>query len=250
MHLLSSAKLEQSGNGFINQRDMVITQFGFMGYIMICPEKLGISAKPDQLDGLVHMWRVLGYMLGIDDKLNLCAEDWETTRERTNLMMKHVTRPILANVPIQFEPMYRNLISGLRYLMPIIDHQTIYFYTMYLTNVPGYFCTDHDRDSQRAILDEFPQYFPRVTPAYLQLHVEEEHHINRLSTRRRLKLKAMVYIHEILFHGNSLWRRIFNQLLRLKLFQIRVLPLGAIWDFGYRYATVSQCSKTSCGGGG
>lgn len=49
--------------------DMALTQFGFMGYLLTNPTYLGIyGAKEKDVEAVVHVWRVLGYMLGIEDR--------------------------------------------------------------------------------------------------------------------------------------------------------------------------------------
>lgn len=53
----------------INQRDMALTQFGFMGFALVRSTKVGIhDATEDELKGFIHLWRVVGYVLGIEDK--------------------------------------------------------------------------------------------------------------------------------------------------------------------------------------
>lgn len=47
---------------------MAITQFGFIGFTLLSAEELGIKATEEEFDSLVHFWRVIGYMLGMQDK--------------------------------------------------------------------------------------------------------------------------------------------------------------------------------------
>lgn len=39
-----------------------------MGYIMISNKHLGIKATSEEMEGLVHVWRVIGSMLGMEEK--------------------------------------------------------------------------------------------------------------------------------------------------------------------------------------
>lgn len=42
-HLMASKYADKNKSGFISQRDMALTQFGFMGFILLKPHKLGIQ---------------------------------------------------------------------------------------------------------------------------------------------------------------------------------------------------------------
>lgn len=58
-----------AGLSRITQKDMALTQFGFLGYALARPTELGIfHASEEELAGLIHIWRVVGYILGIDDR--------------------------------------------------------------------------------------------------------------------------------------------------------------------------------------
>lgn len=52
-----------------SQMDMALTQFGFMGFGLVRGAMVGIhNAKEEDLRGFIHVWRVLGYVLGIEDR--------------------------------------------------------------------------------------------------------------------------------------------------------------------------------------
>lgn len=53
----------------ITQKDMALTQFGFMGYALARPKEIGIyNATREELESLIHIWRVVGYILGMEDR--------------------------------------------------------------------------------------------------------------------------------------------------------------------------------------
>lgn len=67
----NSASKRGCAAGFsrISQKDMALTQFGFMGFSMTRAHLLGIHyATKEELEALVHIWRVVGYTLGIEDR--------------------------------------------------------------------------------------------------------------------------------------------------------------------------------------
>lgn len=47
---------------------MVLTQFGFIGMMLIRKKELAIIGTEEDEISIVHFWRVIGYMLGIQDK--------------------------------------------------------------------------------------------------------------------------------------------------------------------------------------
>ena len=54
--------------GMISQRDLVITQFGFMGFAVLSQKEAGVQGKREEIEDFCHLWRVLGFMIGIKDE--------------------------------------------------------------------------------------------------------------------------------------------------------------------------------------
>lgn len=52
----------------VSQRDMVLTQFGFVGLLLLKKKDFSIKGTEEDEKGIVHFWRTIGYMLGIQDK--------------------------------------------------------------------------------------------------------------------------------------------------------------------------------------
>lgn len=73
MHQFASKAAEAKGLGNIAQTAMSVTVFGFLGYALIRPHLLGIWNKNDEdREGFVHVWAVIGSLLGIKDEFNMC----------------------------------------------------------------------------------------------------------------------------------------------------------------------------------
>lgn len=48
---------------------MAFAQFGFIGFALARPKEIGIfKATQEELEGLIHIWKVVGYILGVEDK--------------------------------------------------------------------------------------------------------------------------------------------------------------------------------------
>lgn len=58
-----------AGFNKISQKDMALTQFGFMGFAVIRSKNIGIpDANEEELKAFIHVWKVIGYLLGIEDR--------------------------------------------------------------------------------------------------------------------------------------------------------------------------------------
>ena len=62
-----------------SQYDMALVQSGFFGGIILHPDAFGVHCTDADLDDYVHFWRGIGYLLGIDDRFNLCSGGLEST---------------------------------------------------------------------------------------------------------------------------------------------------------------------------
>ncbi|KAK9679330.1 ER-bound oxygenase mpaB/B'/Rubber oxygenase, catalytic domain [Popillia japonica] len=65
----------------ITQMELAGTIFGFRGFAIIRPECFGLTSLTDQdCSNLLHFWRVIGYLLGVDDRFNICRESLSETK--------------------------------------------------------------------------------------------------------------------------------------------------------------------------
>lgn len=125
----------------ISEYDLMLTQFAFVGFIVIYPEKMGLMADFDQrdMDSFLHFWRIIGYYLGLSDKYNLCSYDYETIKSLCQAIMKveykeSLTKNKLVESPqgimsinivrsLKFLPML-TAYGMMRYLYEILDYTT------------------------------------------------------------------------------------------------------------------------------
>ncbi|EGI69937.1 PREDICTED: uncharacterized protein LOC105153295 [Acromyrmex echinatior] len=96
-HCVAFKRSTEAGVHKPTQLDMALAQFGFVGYIIVCEKYVGINTTPEEMEGVVHLWRVIGSMLGIDDKFNICAGTVEETRALCQRILEEVFVPCLAN---------------------------------------------------------------------------------------------------------------------------------------------------------
>ena len=58
----------------ISQYDMAITQLGFTAFLILHTEHCGVyGATEKDLEGYLMIWRSIGYLLGVEDRYNICT---------------------------------------------------------------------------------------------------------------------------------------------------------------------------------
>jgi len=114
---------------FLNQMEMAITQFGFVGLFILFPKKFGAHGVSDEdMNAFVYLWRCLGYILGTDDRYNLCDGDLETVRQRSRDIINFWVKPNLREVSRDWEHMTRCIIEGIHFYIPGITYEISLLY--------------------------------------------------------------------------------------------------------------------------
>lgn len=61
--------MNKHGLGRITQKDMALVQLGFFSIILANGPRIGIhNAEREDLECVVHLWRVIGYVMGIEER--------------------------------------------------------------------------------------------------------------------------------------------------------------------------------------
>lgn len=117
----------------LNQGDMSGTQFACMGLIVLYPEQFGIyDASDEDLEAFCHLWRGLGYLLGIQDQYNFCRGSLQEIRQRTEDFIEHWVKPNLHTVTAEWEYMSICLYEG----NGVISHLNSYkVFLLYLCDI-------------------------------------------------------------------------------------------------------------------
>jgi hypothetical protein len=64
--------------------------------MVLYPKKLGaFDATKEELEGLVHLWAVLGHILGIKDEYNICLGGLELCKQKCRALVDTVVSPEL-----------------------------------------------------------------------------------------------------------------------------------------------------------
>ncbi|XP_050295425.1 uncharacterized protein LOC126735471 isoform X2 [Anthonomus grandis grandis] len=113
----------------INQKDMALTQFGFMGLILTRNRFLGVyDVNEEELKCFVHVWRVIGYVLGIKDEFNICRESVDETRAICNEIISKVILPEVEKRHANTWEMCSYLTNGLKAFNPFLNLNAFMFY--------------------------------------------------------------------------------------------------------------------------
>jgi len=123
---------------YFNQSDMSGTQFAFIGLIVLYPQKFGLGrATDEELEGFIHFWRCIGFLLGIEDRFNFCRHDnLRETRAWTSDFLELFTKPLMKIcVTPEYEHMGRAVALGARTYLPC-SYESIYLFICWVIQVP------------------------------------------------------------------------------------------------------------------
>lgn len=91
--LVDKKQREEPGTVWVNQYDMALTQFAFIGLFLLSPEKCGAYYTTRQeLEDVTYFWRILSYYLGIEERFNLFVfdQDLEKQVKFMKIMFQHI----------------------------------------------------------------------------------------------------------------------------------------------------------------
>ncbi|XP_044020566.1 uncharacterized protein LOC122860708 [Aphidius gifuensis] len=127
-HGTASRKSGQSGPGRILNRDMAIAQFSFIGYILIMPDKFGLTNEAKEREGFNHLWKVIGHLLGIPDKFNICRKNEGETTQLCHKLQDEIFIKYMKNEPEKFKSMAHAYLEGAWYIDPTLDADSLMYF--------------------------------------------------------------------------------------------------------------------------
>lgn len=68
LHFSASRSAKSAKIGFINQKDMAVTQYGFIGFTILSQKETGVQGTREEMEDYCHFWRVLGHVIGVKDE--------------------------------------------------------------------------------------------------------------------------------------------------------------------------------------
>ncbi|XP_075983454.1 uncharacterized protein LOC142981426 [Anticarsia gemmatalis] len=261
-HLRASLSSKLKGTGVVSQRDIALTMFGFIGYSTVKPDKFGIrQLKEGDLDAYNYFWRVIGQMIGLEDRYNICRGSYYETLEVCELLLDRVFTPCLENVPEYFEHMARVMLDGMWSVNPTVDVDGFMFTCRALANVPGYIYTENDRvQLQRklkkclkgkpidtgvdiaelmcpATIEGLPKLPPRLL-YYKDYETVETAPAYKTLTLRS-KYKVFLFNLYVNLYTSYIGRLYFNLNFRFSVLLMRYFPYLAFFRFGFKESYVN-----------
>lgn len=179
---------------------------------------LGIHVSRKNFEAFVHFWRVIGYMIGIEDRFNLCTDSWETTKPRLELILSDVYRPYLAGATSVFEDMATALLDGLWCFNPFLTSSSFLYFTRMITECEGYTYMSSDLKM-------------------IEDRDESVEKINSLHWYSKLLVLFQYTVHTF-FLNFFIFRWYFNSQIYISIFIMHWFPFLAIFKYGIKNAYV------------
>ena len=120
----------------MSQKEMTLTQFAFIGWIVLFDKEFGFHHSKEELETLIHFWRSVGYLLGIEDKYNICSGSLSQVRSACQEVLDCYFRPHLERPSAQCKELSYHLLTGLHYMCPFVTSGGFSAFTYDLINVP------------------------------------------------------------------------------------------------------------------
>ncbi|XP_076358849.1 uncharacterized protein LOC143251331 [Tachypleus tridentatus] len=107
-------------NVVMSQYDMALTQFSFIGVIVLFSRCLGIYCSQEDLESLVHFWRGVGYQLGIEDRFNICDGSLVETEAIFHKIMDVVWKPTIKSPLPEAVQLSKDIIQAMSIVVPFL----------------------------------------------------------------------------------------------------------------------------------
>ncbi|XP_077530749.1 uncharacterized protein LOC144142837 isoform X1 [Haemaphysalis longicornis] len=125
---LSSRRCPVTGATYLSQLDMAVTQFAFIGLVVLYPRQLGLFLTDSDLECVLHFWRCVGYKLGMADSYNLCSGTYQETFRVCHEMQEELIKPGLVNASKEGAAMSRDIIGAVRVLVIFLSYEGMMAY--------------------------------------------------------------------------------------------------------------------------
>jgi len=118
---------------FVSQLDMAVTQYAFVGFIVMFPTVFGIWGTENQkgLQGFQHLWAVLGHLLGIEDKFNFCIpNNLDDRKKQRECILYKVILPEMRFCNANTVTLWRSLINGWSLTVPFLSFNGVLLFAI------------------------------------------------------------------------------------------------------------------------
>ncbi|CAD6208767.1 GSCOCG00003575001-RA-CDS [Cotesia congregata] len=151
----------------LHQGEMAVTQGGFVCLAVVYPEAFGLHGATDQdLDDFCHVWRGIGYLLGIEDEFNYCGGTLEEIKQLSADYLNQWVKPNLRDITPEWEHMMRCITVGMQYYFPGSSYEVSLLYLTELLNLdmPLLRSSLSYRDRFKFNITKFTMYYATRSP--------------------------------------------------------------------------------------
>ncbi|CAG9765674.1 unnamed protein product [Ceutorhynchus assimilis] len=161
LHNSASKGSCKAGINRISQKDMALTQFGFMGFQLARPYHFSLDhVSNEEWTAFIHLWKVVGHLLGIEDRFNICRDSVEETRAICEKLLQKAFLPQVAKKDPEFLEMSKYLIDGLWTIQPMLNFGVLMcVLKILLTNSKRFINHDHEEYIELTIWQKCLLYF-------------------------------------------------------------------------------------------
>ncbi|XP_013143628.1 PREDICTED: uncharacterized protein LOC106107347 [Papilio polytes] len=259
-HLRNGRAARLKKKGTISQRDLALTQFGVIGLGILKPDRFGVRQEdPQDWEGWNHFWGVVGYMIGLEDKYNMCRRTMDETRQVCRMILDQVYTPCLENVPEYFEHMSRVMLDGMWAVNGATEAGSLMYVTKNLADVPGYILTESERIALQTKLRKLAgthedrgvdvstlvqkcrvDGLPDLPPRFLYLKdfdsLESVPEYKKLSYASKYKLAVLSLL--MAFYSTNFGRFVLNLYYKINMYMAEHFPYVAFFLYGIKKSYV------------
>ena len=90
---------------------------------------MGLSLSPEDIDAILHFWRGIGYLLGIEDKYNLCNGNIDEIKSLCKSILQQKVKPSITELPPEEAvEMSRGIVNSIRLYARLLTYEALVKY--------------------------------------------------------------------------------------------------------------------------
>ncbi|CAL1270238.1 unnamed protein product [Larinioides sclopetarius] len=139
MHARVGKKMAALNDGvvYVSQWDMAVTQWAFIGPIVMFRSLVGIHGwTDDDYDAILHFWRTIGYLLGIEDKYNLCQGSYSQVLAACEKLLHKDYKPLVEKADPISVSMAKNVTEAMSMMDQLFTWPALATYIHELVDLP------------------------------------------------------------------------------------------------------------------
>ena len=96
---------------------------------------MGLSLSPEDMDAFLHFWRGIGYLLGIEDKYNLCNGNTDQMKSLCQFILDKKYKPSITESPEVSNEMSRAIVNSFRPYIWILTYEGLIKYIYQIIDI-------------------------------------------------------------------------------------------------------------------